>query len=122
MKKFLANTLYGLFILLLVGVASLFFAPLLPIKGNIEIKIVKSGSMEPVIKTCIIVVIKPAPIYSVGDIITFGEDSPASYPTSPRIISISEANGETLYQTKGDANEEQDPSPVGENDVIGKVI
>jgi len=122
MKKFLAKATYGIFLLLLVGVASLFFAPLLPIKGNIEIKIVKSGSMEPYIKTGSIVVIKPAPIYNVGDIITFGEDSPASYPTTHRIISISSLQGKTLYQVKGDANEEQDPSPVGENDVIGKVI
>ena len=122
MKKFLANTLYGLFILLLVGVASLFFAPLLPIKGNIEIKIVKSGSMEPAIKTGSIVVIKPASLYGVGDVITFGEDSRTTYPTTHRIVSKSEANGEILYQVKGDINEEPDPMSVRESDVIGKVI
>src|SRR3989344_1442799 len=122
MKKFLANTLYGLFILLLVGVASLFFAPLLPIKGNIEIKIVKSGSMEPAIKTGSIVVIKPASLYGVGDVITFGEDSRTTYPTTHRIVSKSEANGEILYQVKGDINEEPDPISVRESDVIGKVI
>src|SRR3989338_8215020 len=65
--------------------ASLFFAPLLPIKGNIEIKIVKSGSMEPAIKTGSIVVIKPASLYGVGDVITFGEDSRTTYPTTHRI-------------------------------------
>lgn len=122
MKNFLAKTFYGIFILLLVGVATLFLAPLLPIKGNIEIKIVKSGSMEPSIKTGSIVVIKPASLYSVGDVITFGEDSPSSYPTTHRIVSTSEVQGETLYQVKGDANEEADPTPVGESDVIGKVI
>ncbi|OHA88894.1 MAG: signal peptidase I [Candidatus Zambryskibacteria bacterium RIFCSPHIGHO2_02_FULL_43_14] len=122
MKRFIAKATYGIFMFLLVGVASLFFAPLLPIKGNIEIKIVKSGSMEPFIKTGSIVVIKPASVYNVGDIITFGEDSSISYPTTHRIISISEIQDKILYQAKGDANEEPDPTSVKKNDVIGKVI
>ena len=122
MKKFLATTLHTLFILLLVAVAGLFLAPLVPIPGNIELKIVKSGSMEPAIRTGGIIVIKPASTYNVGDIITFGEDSPDTYPTTHRIVSINQADGRISYMVKGDANEEQDPNPVYANDIIGKVL
>lgn len=120
--KFFGKTIYIIFVILLIGVAGVFLASLLPIPGNIEIKIVKSGSMEPSIKTGSIVVVKPlsADSYKVGDVITFGEDSARQIPTSHRIVSISE--DKTTFMTKGDANEEKDPQVVPVEKVIGKVI
>jgi signal peptidase len=120
--KILSNILYGIFVTLLVGVALLFLASLLPIPGNIELKIVKSGSMEPTIMTGAIVVIKPESAYTVGDIVTFGEDSKGEIPTTHRIVSMREASGQTFYSTKGDANEDPDPMETPKNEVIGKVI
>lgn len=120
--KLFGKLMYGMFIILLIGVAGLFLATLLPIPGNIEIKIVKSGSMEPALHTGSIVVVKPQESYAVGDVITFGEDSKQDVPTTHRILSIDTVNGQTLYTTKGDANEESDPEKTLERDVIGKVV
>lgn len=119
MVKALSTIFYTLFIGFIVAVAGLLVASMLPIPGNIEIKIVKSGSMEPSIPTGSIVVVKPQEVYRVGDVITFGEDTKTQIPTTHRIMEV--AVGPS-YITKGDANEENDPNPVVNRDVIGKVI
>lgn len=117
------NTFYALFILLLIGVAGLFLATMLPIPGNVEVKIVKSGSMEPTIPTGSVVIVAPATQYVANDVVTFGKDTKAEIPTTHRIISVnpSTSSGLVTYVTKGDANEEQDPTPVARSEVIGKV-
>ncbi|OIO31572.1 MAG: signal peptidase I [Candidatus Yonathbacteria bacterium CG_4_10_14_3_um_filter_47_65] len=111
-----------LFVAALLLVAGLFLSTLIPIPGNIEIKIVKSGSMEPAIKTGGIVVIKPVDSYHVGDVITFGKETRTVIPTTHRIVSVEEENGVMYFVTKGDANEEADPSRASERDVIGKML
>lgn len=120
--KAIAKIGYLLFVALLIAVAGVFLASLLPIPGNIEIKIVKSGSMEPSIKTGSLVVVKSFPIdtYKVGDVITFGEDNSRQIPTTHRIFSINADR--TAFMTKGDANEEEDPQEVPISKVIGKVV
>ncbi len=120
--KIIAKIFYGIFITLLVGVALLFLASLLPIPGNVELKIVKSGSMEPAIMTGGIVLIKSSDTYVVGDIITFGEDSRGEIPTTHRIISVRESGTQTFYTTQGDANEDPDPQETPGREVIGKVL
>lgn len=120
--KTLGAIIYGFFVLLLVLVAGLFLASLLPIPGNIEVKIVKSGSMEPSIKTGSVVVIKPEQSYQVGDVITFGEDSKARVPTTHRIMAVQNQNGQTMFTTKGDVNEEADTELTSARAVIGKVL
>jgi signal peptidase len=122
MKNLFFSLLNGFTTVLLLGVVALFLVPLLPIPGNIEMKIVKSGSMEPTIMTGGIVVIKPEPSYAVGDVVTFGEDTKEKIPTTHRIIEESVENGTTYFTTKGDANEEQDPQKVAASEVIGKVV
>ncbi|MEK7176696.1 MAG: signal peptidase I [Patescibacteria group bacterium] len=119
--KTLRKTFYGLFILLIVGAAGLFLATLLPIPGNVEVKIVKSGSMEPTIPTGSLVFVKPKAEYSVGDIITFGQDTKSEIPTTHRITEVQVGEGGTVFMTKGDANEEGDPQPVPASEVIGLV-
>jgi len=120
--RVIGKILYGLFVALLISVAGLFLVSLLPIPGNIEVKIVKSGSMEPSIKTGSVVIVKPEVLYQVGDVVTFGEDSRRQIPTTHRIASVREESGQTYYRTKGDANEEADPQEVPSNQVIGKVL
>jgi signal peptidase len=122
MTKIFSILLYVTFIGLLLTVAGLFLASLLPIPGNIEIKIVKSGSMEPTILTGSVVIVKPQASYAEGDIITFGEDSKLQIPTTHRIIDIQGDFTNLTYTTKGDANEEEDPAPVHDGDIIGKVV
>jgi signal peptidase len=114
--------MYGLFITLLVGVGALLLVSLLPITGNVEIKIVKSGSMEPTIPTGSIVVVMPNQAYKVGDVITFGKDTKTQIPTTHRIIAERKQGSQTYFTTRGDANEEQDPREIAASEVIGKVL
>lgn len=120
--KIISGIFYATFIALLLGIAGLFLASMLPIPGNIEIKIVKSGSMEPTILTGSIVVVKPQASYAESDIITFGEDTKAQIPTTHRIIDIQGDFNSLSYTTKGDANEEQDGEQITQRDIIGKVV
>ncbi len=114
--------MYGLFITLLVGVGAFLLVSLLPITGNVEIKIVKSGSMEPTIPTGSVVVVMPSKTYTVGDVITFGKDTKTEIPTTHRIVSIRENVQGDYYTTKGDANEEQDPREIAAKEILGKVV
>ncbi len=118
--KFLGKIIYGSVIAILLVVAGLFALSFVPAFG-IEIKIVKSGSMEPAIPTGSIVVVRAADTYKVGDVITFGKDTKTQIPTTHRIIAIRSGSGGPFYTTQGDANEEQDPQEVAARDVIGKV-
>jgi len=114
--------LYGIFIAVLFGVAGLFVVSLMPLGNGLQMKIVKSGSMEPAIHTGSLAVVMPQKSYGKGDIITFGEDSRTKVPTTHRIVSVEETRSGNLYTTKGDANEEADSSAVAHSDVLGRVI
>lgn len=116
--KILYRTFY---VVIIIIVAFLLFA-LFPIKGNYQIKIVQSGSMEPSIKTGSIVIIKPSANYTVGDVVTFGKDTKKDVPTTHRIVSSRAVEGVLLFTTKGDANEDPDPNEIKQNDIHGKVL
>lgn len=115
-------TLNTLLALIIFGVVTFLLAPRLGLTSPLELKIVRSGSMEPAIPTGSLVLIEPASDYSVGDVITFGADTPTSIPTSHRIVSIEVKDGTTYYATKGDANKTADPNETPTNKVIGRVI
>lgn len=114
--------MYSIMILLLIAIAGVFLATMIPIPGHISIKIVKSGSMEPAIHVGAIVVIKPQDSYAVGDVITFGPDTKTQIPTTHRILEVGSDNGMTIFTTQGDANEDPDPTHVKIKDVHGKVL
>lgn len=122
MMRFFNILFTTIFIALIVGVAGLLVGSMLPIPGNIELKIVKSGSMEPSIPTGSLVVVKPQGFYAVNDVITFGADTKTEIPTTHRILAIEGEGASTMYTTKGDANEEEDQNKVARKEVIGKVI
>jgi signal peptidase I len=111
---------------LLVILVLLLGATLLPIPGNYKILTVRSGSMEPAIRTGSIVVMKsargPAAEYKVGDIITFGENTKTIAPTTHRIFEITETAGAKTYITKGDANNAPDQKPLAENEILGQAL
>lgn len=110
-----------LFIFLFLIVGMLLFS-MFPIKGNYQIKVVQSGSMEPAIKTGSIVVIKPAESYKIGDVITFGQDTPKVSPTTHRIIESRFQDGKPIFRVKGDANEDPDPREIKQSEVLGRVL
>src|SRR3990167_10712703 len=116
--KIATKIFYAVIFLIIV---LLLFA-LFPIKGNYQIKIVKSGSMEPSIRVGSIVVIKPSTNYTVGDVVTFGKDTKTDIPTTHRIVSSRAQDGVIMFTTKGDANEDKDANEIRQSEVSGKVL
>lgn len=113
---------YAVFVAIVICIAVVILASILPIPGKLEIKIVQSGSMEPTIKTGSLAVIRPNDTYKEGDIITFGKDTKKNVPTTHRIIATRVESGITIYTVKGDANNSPDPTEVRQSEIIGKVI
>ncbi len=113
---------YYAFTAAVLCIAAILVFSLIPMKGNVQVKIVSSGSMEPAIHTGSLAVILPQSMYAIDDIITFGEDTREKVPTTHRIVDMRVEAGQTLFQTKGDANEDPDVREVGEGEVIGKVL
>lgn len=120
--KTLFNAIYYAFVAAIIGITILLISSMVPIPGNIKVKIVKSGSMEPAIRTGGVVVIMPSSKYVIGDIITFGKDTKTQIPTTHRVIGIDGTGSLEAFTTKGDANDSQDPEPARIGEVQGKVI
>lgn len=119
--KVLRFIMYSLFFTLVAGALLLFFSPQIPFGPDAEVKIVKSGSMEPTIMTGAAVLIVAEPVYEIGDVITF-TDTNASIPTTHRIIAREVREGETIFITQGDANEDPDIAPVYTHQILGRVV
>lgn len=114
--------IYASFYICIISIIGLLLITLFPIEGNYQIKIVKSGSMEPNISIGSVVIIKPSAEYLVGDIITFGKDTKTEIPTTHRIVDKRVESGTTIFTTKGDANEDADNVEVRASEVRGKVL
>ena len=88
--------------------------------------VIVSGSMEPLIKVRDAVIIKRVTEDKIkeGDVITYRSYDPAFYGIliTHRVVNISEENGKTIYITKGDHNETNDRSPIGFEQIQGKVV
>ncbi|OHA90185.1 MAG: signal peptidase I [Candidatus Zambryskibacteria bacterium RIFCSPHIGHO2_01_FULL_46_30] len=113
---------YWIFVTAVVLLGLLLITSLFPVSGNIQVKIVQSGSMEPAIKTGAMVVIRPSSEYRIGDVIMFGKDTKTEVPTTHRIVADEVRSGVFYYTTQGDANEDPDPQQVAQSEVIGKVL
>ena len=120
--KVIANILYYLLMLLILIIGLLLVNSYFQFTGSYQIKVVKSGSMEPAIKIGSLVVIKPASAYREGDIVTFGRDTKTDIPTTHRIMASRAESGQLLYQVKGDANEEPDQREISQREILGRVI
>lgn len=117
------KVLYLTVTLAIVALAVLFLGTKFDILGY-EVKVVQSGSMEPAIMTGGIVVVAPSETnsYQVGEVITFNTKDTGSVPVTHRVVEASGAGRSAIYYTKGDANQNNDPTPVRGYDVIGKVV
>lgn len=89
---------------------------------NHQIYIVQSNSMSPTFKTGSLLVIKHVDkdSISVGDIVTYRKNND-SLSTTHRVVEIIDENNNRQFVTRGDANNMNDPVPVDEDDVLGKV-
>lgn len=95
--------------------------------GAKDALVVRSGSMEPAIPTASVILITDAQPESlkVGDIITYrtGTDFDGNpIYTTHRIIGIDRTEAGTVFETKGDNNEDPDPWTVEEDDLVGKHV
>jgi signal peptidase len=118
--QFFLKTLYTLLITVVVAVAFLFLGTKVDLFGY-QVKVVQSGSMEPAIGVGSVVIITETNAVAIDDVITFGEDTATKIPITHRIVAEKIQNGETVYVTKGDANENTDPGVVAASDIIGEV-
>jgi len=86
-----------------------------------QLKTVLSGSMEPTFKTGSIIAIKSvddSTSLKKDDVITFMESEEKL--VTHRIIEVVGNGEQTMYQTKGDNNEDPDTNPVLPQNVVGK--
>lgn len=86
-----------------------------------QLKTVLSGSMEPTFKTGSIIAIKSvddSTSLKKDDVITFMESEEKL--VTHRIIEVVGNGEQTMYQTKGDNNEDLDTNPVLPQNVVGK--
>lgn len=107
------------FFVLFVALALLMLATIVPL-GGYHMRIVESGSMSPTIPLGSAIIVRAAPSYNVGDVVTYqrvGDDE----ATTHRIVGSEVNQGETFFITQGDANNAKDQRPVREQEVFGKV-
>ncbi|OGV94450.1 signal peptidase I [Microgenomates group bacterium RIFCSPLOWO2_01_FULL_46_13] len=106
----------------LLGVVSVFTAGKLNLLPPLEVApfVIMSGSMAPAIPAGSVIASLPSPSYQVGDIISFKTDG-KSIPVTHRLVAKLTQNSQTVYLTKGDANEEPDQQLVKTENILGKV-
>ena len=118
MKKMAENIGFALLILLMAVTALSYLAP----HFGWRVDAVLSGSMEPQLKTGVVVITRPVEpeAIAVGDIITFRPTTVGENLISHRVIGIEE-NSPLYFQTKGDVNADPDPFIVPAQNVVGKI-
>ncbi len=84
--------------------------------------VVLSDSMSPEIESGDVVIVEENEPSSIeeGDVITFVRSEEGT-PVTHRVSGVDRSGGQTAFETKGDANEQADPTPVPAENVIGTV-
>lgn len=115
--------LRALLISTVITAALVFGTTTIPAVLGLKTMVVTSGSMEPAIRAGDATIIRTTPVDSlrVGDVITYGSVGGEGM-TTHRIIAISEIDGTTFFQTKGDFNNTPDPNLTPTGAVYGRVV
>ena len=108
--------------LLIFSVILLVITAFNPVK-KFQILRVMSGSMEPEIHTgSVVFSIKTDPkTLNVGDIINYSSKDP-NVSVTHRLVEIATKNNQTVFRTKGDANQGSDAEEIYDSAIKGKVI
>jgi len=132
MKQFLSKLLNIICVLMIVLAIVILSSALIAKKTgqtNIfgySIYRVLTPSMEPVIMTDSVIVVKEADAseVAVGDIITFWSRDPsiAGSTNTHRVIAVDNTSGTPVFTTKGDNNYVEDKYQVYPEDIVGKVV
>lgn len=124
MKKL--TTILSILILILGGLLVTVFAiPLLKLPGSYQVVMVRSGSMEPTIKTGALAFFKPESSYDKNNIVAFQIklDDNSKYIVIHRAIEKKTTpDGKTIFVTKGDANQDKDARETSQENILGKVF
>lgn len=119
--KYLTSTAYVVFLAVAIGFGLLFLSTLAPLPGQLQIRIVQSGSMEPEIPVGSVVIIAPQDRYQKGEVITYNEAG-AEIPVTHRVVATEVISGQYHYTTQGDANDSPDQQSVPQSQVLGRVL
>ncbi len=113
------------YVLLLIAALGALSMIVVPLATGSQTYTVLTNSMAPKYAPGTFLVVKPAPFASlqVGDIITYQIESGKQGVISHRIVAVGATqNGERVLTTKGDNNSLEDPTPVQEMQVMGKLF
>jgi len=99
---------------------TLIFLLLLVLSRYIKIFEVASSSMEPAVSTGSLVFSVGTKTLKLSDIVVY-KIPQNSVPITHRIIKILNIHNKTFYITKGDNNKVEDPYPITQDEIIGKV-
>jgi len=121
------NVLYWILLSVLLFIAGLAVLSAFGLPKIFRLFVVQSGSMEPVIKTGSLVVVRPENKYNKDDIITFKVHSDADIQNpnlliTHRIVDLKDDNSGLFFTTKGDANQSPDAESRPAGNVLGKVV
>lgn len=113
---------YYLLVSFIVFIGLLVLISFLPVPGDYNLYVVRSGSMKPALSPGDMILTKKTTSYNIDDIITF--DSPAAFdgtdPVTHRIVDKEEVSGEIEYTTKGDVNRSPDSDTITRDKILGK--
>ncbi len=107
--------------IVVAGAAALIVVPKLT--GSMPLTVL-TGSMSPTYEPGSVVIVRPTPVddLQIGDPITYQMRSDDPEVITHRIVSVAFAgDGSRQFITRGDANGADDPTPVKEGQVRGKV-
>ena len=94
---------------------------LILVRSKTRIFKVATSSMEPEIKKGSMIITAGKQKYEVGDVASYREGRNSAVVTH-RIIKILKNEDIYFFIFKGDNNENQDPHPISEKEIIGKVV
>ena len=112
----------GVNVVLIIAVAFLAIALAGVRLVGLDVYVILSGSREPEYQTGGVIYIKDVDTATLGsgDVITYKISNGAT--VTHRIVDVVEEDGQTMYQTKGDANDNVDASLVPQSQVIGQPV
>ena len=116
-RRVLDALLLALIVIVLGGVV---LGKLVPLTGRQTI-VIGGGSMEPAVPLGSAVIIKPidARLLAAGDIVSL-KAGPQNTLYTHRIVAVLDRPDGRWIQTKGDANADQDPTPVPASAIVGR--
>lgn len=122
MKATIQKIWGGVNVALIVAVAFLAIALAGVRLVGLDVYVILSGSMEPEYQTGGVIYIKDVDTSTLesGDVITYKISNGAT--VTHRIVDVVEEDGQIMYQTKGDANDNVDASLVPQSQVIGHPV